>query len=61
MRKFYFRVVEMNNAYDFMFGENKGWIYCSNSFYDYYEAIKYAIAWQKKLPWTRTWVELIID
>lgn len=54
-----FRVVEICKAYDFMFGEGKGWIYVSNEIYDYKEALEFAIQHDKELPWNKTWVELV--
>lgn len=35
------------------------WVYCSPYFHDYYEALEYAIAWEKSTY--PCWVELISD
>jgi hypothetical protein len=36
------------------------WIYCSGEFTDYYEALKFAVAYEKSGRY-RCWVELILD
>lgn len=33
-----YRIIEFNSAYDFMFGEGKGWICCTNFIYNILEA-----------------------
>lgn len=39
-------------------GMNPYWVYCSNDFDDYYEAIKYAIAEEKRTG-IKNWVDLM--
>lgn len=35
------------------------WVYCSPEFHDYYQAILYAIQYDKENPMIGCWVELI--
>lgn len=46
--KRFYRVKEFNKAYDFKFGEGKGWIYCSNEIQGRNIAEKYARLWTKE-------------
>lgn len=39
-------------------GMNPYWVYCSNEFYDYYEALKYAVE-EERITKIKNWVELI--
>lgn len=39
-------------------GMNPYWVYCSNDIEDYYEAIKYAISYEKRTG-ISCWVELM--
>lgn len=39
-------------------GMNPYWVYCSDDFTDYYEAIKYAIKYEKRTG-IKTWVDLM--
>lgn len=39
-------------------GMNPYWVYCSNDFEDYYEALKYAIREEKRTG-IKNWVELV--
>lgn len=42
-----YRIKEYNSAYDFMFGENKGWIFCTNFIYGIFQAHMVSVALQK--------------
>lgn len=55
----HYRVVEINSAYDHIFGVGKGWIYVSNEIYDYSTALNKAIEHERRLPHTKTWVEAL--
>lgn len=53
-----FRVVEMNAAYDFALGNGKGMVYVGQFYTSYYDALTFAIAYEKQTGF-KTWVELI--